>query len=177
MCLGVETLRFQSLSSETLSIFLFTHIPILWTHLSPYLTSPDLTSPPVIRLSFDISTHQRVQSPSEFTKKGAKAKNLTLTPPPSENGEMRLGIPHPDVIVTITYTDCSEVVVKKEHNGRMIHKNNPTATLVSHRNAGHMCYTDDKDEQGASSVVHFAIDGAAAISRRSIPSNSVGWSD
>lgn len=68
------------------------------------------------------------QSPVEFTKTNRK-ENLSLR--------------DSNASINITFTE-SAFFVKKEHNGRAIHQLNPRTHLVHHRNAGHMCYTDDE---------------------------------
>jgi len=67
------------------------------------------------------------QTPPEFTNVDT-SRNLKLR--------------ESNAAITITFTE-SGFFVKKDHNGRAIHKLNPRTQLVHHRNAGHMCYTDD----------------------------------
>mmetsp|Transcript_18026 Transcript_18026/g.51614 ORF Transcript_18026/g.51614 Transcript_18026/m.51614 type:complete len:289 (+) Transcript_18026:124-990(+) len=68
------------------------------------------------------------QTPPEFTNANT-SRNLTLR--------------NSNAAITITFTE-SGFFVKKDHNGRAIHKVNTRTQLVHHRNAGHMCYTDDE---------------------------------
>ena len=68
------------------------------------------------------------QTPPEFTNADT-SRNITLR--------------NSNAAISITFTE-SGFFVKKEHNGRAIHKLNPRTQLVHHRNAGHMCYCDDE---------------------------------
>ena len=80
------------------------------------------------------------QTPSEFTKLPPKGKKVN-----PDNLSLLETVTDADIIMTVTE---SGFFISKNHNARAIHKNNRLNNkikLISHRNATHMAYCDEKE--------------------------------